>query len=412
VTPFSAFSLAAGAFQGLAQLGMMQGGGDGNGNQSRGPARPDSWTQGTGTQPQARGLSANLQPIRVVPAPTRAGGGGSEAQGAQATAAPAKVKTPVDDGLTAALAPSNDAPASDGITPPWKPAIRNGGGGALPPRGGSGSGALSSTISAVQGHSPRSRAPSAPAPPPNIPGMFIPPTPQSSLIAGNPAGATATRNIAARRLHGGGGGVVLSPDTGGNPPAGPTITENPWSLPYSPIGGPLNSPLVQFPYYPLYTLDYIQGNVLFPGGYQLATLDGNVDLRAQVKNTTGVSFSWNTSGLTNATNIATSGNGHYDLTFTWDSLVTTAATDSVTLTATDVNSHQESQTYYFEVPAGNIGGNTGTANWPTSLSPDTVSQDAASWGSDGVSVDANSGALDTTLSLPAYNSNIPGLALT
>ena len=169
---------------------------------------------------------------------------------------------------------------------------------------------------------------------------------------------------------------------------------------------------ISFPYYPLYTLDYIQGNVLFPGGEQLATLDGNVDLRAQVKNTTGVTFSWNTSGLTNATNIVTSGTNDYDLTFTWDTLVTTAATDSVTLTATDVNSHQESQTYYFEVPAGNVGGNTGTAAWPTSLSPDTVSPDAASWSSDGVSVDANSGALDTTLSLPTYNPNIPGLALT
>ena len=70
--------------------------------------------------------------------------------------------------------------------------------------------------------------------------------------------------------------------------------------------------------------------MLFAGGEQLATLDGNVDLRAQVKNTTGVSFSWNTTGLTNATNIVTSGTGNYDLTFTWDTLVTTAATDSVT----------------------------------------------------------------------------------
>ena len=42
-------------------------------------------------------------------------------------------------------------------------------------------------------------------------------------------------------------------------------------------------------------------------------------------------------------------------------MVSTATVDSVTLTATDVNSHQESQTYYFEVPAGSIGGNTGTA---------------------------------------------------
>ena len=61
-------------------------------------------------------------------------------------------------------------------------------------------------------------------------------------------------------------------------PTGPTITENPSSTPYSPTSGGFDSPLVSFPYYPLYTLDYIQGNVLFPGGEQLATLDGNVDL--------------------------------------------------------------------------------------------------------------------------------------
>ncbi len=67
----------------------------------------------------------------------------------------------------------------------------------------------------------------------------------------------------------------------------------------------------------------------------------------------------------------------------------------MTLTATNGSSQQEIQTYYFLVPAGYVIGNTGVADWPTSLSPDTVSADAASWSSDGVSVDANSGALDT-----------------
>ena len=189
------------------------------------------------------------------------------------------------------------------------------------------------------------------------------------------------------------------------------IPENPSSTPYSTPGG-TDTPLISFPYYPLYTLDYIQGTTLFPNGYQLATLDGNVDLRAQVKNTTGVTFSWNTTNLTNATDITTSGTGNYDLTFTWDTGNSTAAVDSVTLTATNGSSQQEIQTYYFLVPAGYVSGNTGVADWPTSLSPDTVSADAASWSSDGVSVDANSGALDTTLALPSYNPNIDGLALT
>ena len=69
VTPFSAFSLAAGAFQGLAQVGLMQG----NGNAQGGPVLPGAETQRAGTQPQASGSqareqSSDLLPIRVAPA--------------------------------------------------------------------------------------------------------------------------------------------------------------------------------------------------------------------------------------------------------------------------------------------------------------------------------------------------------
>ena len=50
--------------------------------------------------------------------------------------------------------------------------------------------------------------------------------------------------------------------------------------------------------------------------------------------------------------------------------------------------------------------------WPSSYSPDTVSPDAPEWQSDGVSVNADSGALDTAINLPSYNPNVPALALT
>ena len=227
----------------------------------------------------------------------------------------------------------------------------------MPTRGGSGSGAQSTTVAAIQGHSPRPKAPAPPSLPPTIPG---------ALSAGPPTGPATnfpapviTRNGAAQSLQGDGGAI---PDVGGGPGAftgSSIIPENASSLPYSPSGGPVNSP--QFTYFPLYTLDYIQGTVLFPDGYQLATLDGNVNLRAQVKNTTGVTFSWDTSGLTNANSIATSGTGNRDLTFTWETSNSTATVDSVTLTATDpTNSDQECQTYYFEVPAGTVSTNTGS----------------------------------------------------
>ena len=247
----------------------------------------------------------------------------------------------------------------------------------MAPRGGSGSGAQSVTVAAIQGRSPLPNAPSAPAVPPTIPGYLagggIPTSASASF-----AGSTVTRNAAAQQLQPGSGDGTASAALASG---GATIRENAWLTPY--LGG--SSPLVSFPYFPLYTLDYIQGTVLFPGGYQLATLDGNVDLRAQAMNSTGVTYSWNTSGLTDANNITVSGTGDYDLTFTWDQTVSTAAVDSVTLTATNSSSQQESQTYYFVVPTGSITTNTGSASWPASFSPDTVSRGAPSWASDGVS---------------------------
>jgi len=408
VTPFTAFSLAAGAFQGLSQLGMMQSGG--GGNALSGPVQPDATAQGAISQsravrPQARGASGDFLPINIVPAPSSAAGGGAPA--AQEVAGAARAKAPADDELTKALAPSSDTSSSTGISTPWKPASRTGGGAALPPRGGSGNGALPTTLSAVQGHSPRSQASSVPAPPSSIPGLFIPPTPQSGHAA-SPLGPTTTHTGSAQHPHSG-IGPVLSPDTGGTPPTPPTIPENPSSLPYAPTSGGQNLPLIQFPYYPLYTLDYIQGITIFPNGYEIGSPDGNVDLRAQVKNTTGVTFSWNTSGLTNAYNI--SGASTYDLTFNWDQSIASPVVNSVTLTATS-GSQQETQTYYFYVTAGTVTYPTGSANWPTTLSPDTVNTNAMSWSSDGVSVDANSGALDTSIDLPSYNPNISGIALT
>ena len=221
-----------------------------------------------------------------------------------------------------------------------------------------------------------------------------------------------TRNAAAAALNQGNSSgpsaAAVATTTTGSTPV--TIPENASSLPSSTTGNGSRAAMETFTYFPLYTLDYIQGTVLFPGGDQLATLDGNVDLRAQTSGTTGVTYSWNTSNLTGATSI--SGASTYDLTFTWPTAVLASYVDSVTLTATNASSQQEIQTYYFVVPAGSTSTNTGTAAWPATLSPDTVGASAASWSGDGVSVNADSGALDTTLSLPTYNPNVPALALT
>ena len=135
-----------------------------------------------------------------------------------------------------------------------------------------------------------------------------------------------------------------------------------------------------------------------------------MDLRAQVTGTTGVTYSWNTTNLSEASSIT--GTLTYDLTFTWPTENLSAPyTDSVTLTATNASNQQETQTYYFVIPQSSISSGGGSATWPTTLSPDTVMASAPTWSSDDVNVNADSGALDTMISMPSYNPNVPGLSL-
>jgi YD repeat-containing protein len=151
---------------------------------------------------------------------------------------------------------------------------------------------------------------------------------------------------------------------------------------------------------------------MFPGFIEYATLGGNVDLRAQVRDTSVSSISWDTSHLGLANNIT--GTNTYRLQFQWaTSGLQTPQTESVTLTVTNTNNQSEQFTYSFVVPTGtNATAGTGTATWPQALSPDTVLSSADSFPTHNASVDANSGALDATIALPSYNPNVPALALT
>ena len=182
------------------------------------------------------------------------------------------------------------------------------------------------------------------------------------------------------------------------------------------LAAPANGPADDvFPSFNLYTLDFNDGDVLFPGFVQYATPGGNVDLRAQVSGADVASYSWDTSGIGSvATDI--SGTSSYDLTFQWNSTFDTVSpTASITLTVTDTDSDQETQTYTFALPQRTSTGvafGTGTMSWPAALSPDTVLAGDDSFPSQNVSVDANSGALDTAIALPTYNPNVPGLSLT
>jgi YD repeat-containing protein len=160
-------------------------------------------------------------------------------------------------------------------------------------------------------------------------------------------------------------------------------------------------------------LDVNDGVVLFPGVDQLATLRGSVILQAQVSGTTVSSYSWNTSGISSdATGIT--GASTYQLSFQWTNDVVTAHVDPITLSVTDSNSHTETYTYDFQLPAGEVSSSGGRGNmtWPQSYSPDTVSPDDPVWTSDGATVDSNSGSLQTGIELPTYNPNVPAIGLT
>ena len=104
----------------------------------------------------------------------------------------------------------------------------------------------------------------------------------------------------------------------------------------------------------------------------------------------------------------------YQLMFQWDTTISSNALNSVTLSVTDSSSQIETYTYDFEVLQGSSGGSGGSGimTWPSSYSPDTVGLNATEWPSDGVSVNADSGVLDTAIGCPRYNPNVPALALT
>ena len=128
-------------------------------------------------------------------------------------------------------------------------------------------------------------------------------------------------------------------------------------------------------------------------------------------------YSWDTSGLTDATGI--SGASSYDLTFHWNTSISTAKAESTTLTVTDPNSNVVSQTYTFWVPAG-TGTTSGVTSWnnqtidPGSLLP--AASDSPLVGlcptCSGTYVTSYTGAWNTAIILPSYNPNVPSVGLT
>ena len=322
-------------------------------------------------------------PARMVTsAPVNAGRAAAPADSGTALPTPSVV----DSALSLDL-----APAANAITVAWAaPASDTSKGGGAGGTSHGGSGAVSPAAVAAPAASPSDASTTSGTS--SSPSVVVPASMDSPAVAAS-SNSSAPRAASATVV---GATTPSSSSTGG---------------PKSPAGGETARPaaMMAFANFPVYTLDYNAGSVLPPGTERLATLGANMDLRAQVENTAVASYSWDTSGLTDATTIA--GANGYDLTFQWDSSVSTAATNSATLTVTNTSGQTQVQTYTFQVPAGSGTAGTGTATWPQSLSPDTVSTAAPSFAAHGATVDANSGSLGTSITLPSYNPNVPAVVL-
>ena len=408
--PISVLGLSLGAMRGLALFGVM-------------PA--DGWVHASIGAERIRQAPATGHPkpattapissdtfvttARLGSAPNRAVGGGTAASAKSAAQPTAAHAAKSGDWLTLTPPATSDL-TETGISAPWHPIGRMGGGAAMPPRGGSG--APTPTKAATRGAiTPVHLPPSTPAASNGGVPQSSPPALGSGPGHKNaPPAAPSNRGAAGTTP----GGTTLVPadvigGSGGSTP--------PSSIPSNPIGNGSRASQESFTYFPLYVLDVDDGVVLFPGVDQLATLNGNVDLEAQVSGTTVSSYNWNTSGLTDYNHL--SATNTYQLTFGWSN----AFTDDPGRSRYAVG-HRHQQPYrdlYIRLPTrGGFDhterrlGRPGNATWPTSLDPGRSSDSAPAFEQRNgyASVDATSGALDTEIDLPSYNPNVPALALT
>ena len=330
-------------------------------------------------------------------------------QDGTAQASQAKVQG-ASDWLTLLPASGSDSSQSS-IAASWQPASRAGGGAALPPRGGSGNAAQAAAVALVQGHAAPLKLPPPPVSTPPIP--FLP-----------SAGGTASGPIANGARGGGGhpqrrrepsgpgrgsssGHSVADSVSGGG---SSVIAENPSSLPSSTVGNGSGSPLISFPYFPLYVLDENNGIILFNNQYQQATSTATSTSTPRSRERASTyTFSWNTSNLNSVSSLTA------PVHTTCISNGRPPRSRASRIGNPDCDERQQpagEPDFLFrgaDVERGHV---TSSASWPVTISPDLVEPGAPAIASQDVSVDANSGALDASIALPSYNPNVPALALT
>ncbi len=366
--PISFTGLSISALRGLVQLGLMSPYGGSNAPSPFVRAK-DIEKQAGRAVPKPYAIPAKLlKSIDALALSQHAGGGaGSAAASSTASSSAAHNSDSSNDWLTLNAKPSADA-ASTGISKPWHPAKGAGGGAARAPRGGTsasrgitpagrgaitplrlpsnsasastGGGASAALLAAVAGASSVDTQP-------GVAGAL--PVPKISLVHAGAGAASGASNQ--------GGGVTLSADADPGPTPSGGSTPLPGSTPDLVTGNA--SPMtegddVSEPFQ-VYVLDNQAGVVLYPGVDQLATLDGWMDLKAQVQGATVSSYSWSTSGMP-VTSV--SGSSTDQLNFRWDNSNESSSgyVTSLTLSVTDTSSQTLTYTYDFWFPPGSVGG--------------------------------------------------------
>jgi RHS repeat-associated protein len=332
-------------------------------------------------------------PFSVSPAATAPSGSGAGQATTQVIAVP---KSPAGDWLSlgqskAAAPPAPLKTVADARSKPDQP---GGGGGVAGSSHGATVGTGGATIAPFQVPAPAPSQSQDSGPAPVLTGSAPAPSPQAATGAAASIGAS--------------NGITATGTTTGTGTGTGGSTTHRLFAPTPPE----NVALGQFTNFPVYTLDQNDGVVLFPGYEQLATLNAPVDLRAQVSGTAVSSYSWNTTGLTDATGIT--GSSTYRLQFSWKSTVATAKADTATLTVTGTGGAQEVQTYTFWVPAGTYTGTTTPPTWPESYPSNLQPLGTPLFARDNtqrVSADSNTGGVSAILPMPSYSPNIPGLVL-
>jgi hypothetical protein len=359
--PVSLLGLATGSLRGMVQLGLMQADGGGLLTMARLAQQEQQGPTQTAKAPATSDTSVPIGILVPDTASSAAAGGGMAVQDPSLGASPPQGES--GSALVQLNISGSGSSRTAGLSAPWHPAAPAGGGCAMPPRGGSGgpsAGLIGASSPGGSGGGSSKSAPSAPA---------------STSSAGASSALLSTLGL--------GAGGSASSAAGGGTGAGAVATTVSRNSSATTLNGGTSTPskkgLVHTdtsPAFELVTLDFNDGSVMVPGHNQLATPVGSVNLMAQVRDTaTGTyTYSWNTTGLSDATSI--SGSSTSDLTFQWDTTIATAATESVTLTVTDPSSNVVTQTYDFSIPAG-TGSATGGTTWNNStLDPGVVTRAA------------------------------------